>query len=217
MMAGRGRAIVSTGRVQYTAVILAAGCGRRAGGFKPLWTVGDRVVIDIVIASAAAVCSRIRVVGGYAFEKLRAHLKQLGNDRVELVQNEDWARGMFSSVQVGLRGVDMPVFVHPSDVFGVRPSVYVALARAVDSLRGEPVVRPMNGNRTGHPILLMPPVVKAVRDADDGASLRDVLRGFVPKRDVWVDDDSIHRDFDTKAEFEEMAARMSAGKNGGSK
>lgn len=185
----------------FTALILAAGCGRRAGGYKPLWRIDDRVVIDRVVESAASVCSTIRVVGGFDFVSLKTHLDALVEDHVELIENRKWSTGMFSSVQIGLDGVNTPVFVHPADIAGVSASVYQTLADAADMFHGDHVFRPMHRGRVGHPILLMPQAVSLVRQARPDSNLRNVLKSVNPQRDISVEDELILYDFDTPAEF----------------
>jgi CTP:molybdopterin cytidylyltransferase MocA len=199
---------LDTALPEPVAIILAAGAGRRAGGFKPLWPLGDRVVIDAVIGSARSVCALIRVVGGAEFERLEKHLAR-HHPGVELVNNEDWERGgMFSSVRLGVRGLDGPAFVHPCDVPGADARVYRLLEQeyrpGVDD-----AVRPVHRGRGGHPVLLSPEVLTIVRDAPGSATLREALAGF-RRRDVELDDDLACVDFDTRAEYLELAERLAA-------
>jgi molybdenum cofactor cytidylyltransferase len=206
----------SIARTQYASVVLAAGEGRRAGGYKPLWRVDGGVVIDRVIEAAASVCTRIRIVGGHAFDRLRAHVEALENEKIELVYNAQWERGMFSSVQLGLEGVETPVFIHPADVFGVSSRVYARLAAEVRDLHSTPVLRPRFGLRAGHPVLLLPSAVKAVREARGDTILSEVLDRFENKLDVPVDDEFVLEDFDTANEFEVLRKRVRVqGERGG--
>jgi molybdenum cofactor cytidylyltransferase len=195
-------------KTEYTAVILAAGRGLRAGGYKPLWRFDESFVIDRVIEAALSTCSRIRIVGGCEFDGLKAHVDGLGNGKIELVYNKDWERGMFSSIQSGFNGVDTPVFVHPADIFGVSSEVYAALAAQVQDLHSVPVLRPKVGQKVGHPILLMPSVVKAVREAPKNTNLREILLGFHPKHDIQVNDEFVLEDFDTAIEFKRLQDRI---------
>lgn len=197
---------MSDGRL--TALILAAGCGQRAGGYKPLWRIGDRAVVDWVIESAAPVCSTIRVVGGFAFDRLFAHLDARDSDKVELIENHNWKAGMFSSVQLGLNGLNTPVFIHPVDIAGVSALVYRMLARAVDRFQNDLVFRPTYKGRVGHPILLMPQAARMVQQADPDSNLRNVLRCVSPQRVISVQDELILYDFDTPAEFRELETRI---------
>jgi CTP:molybdopterin cytidylyltransferase MocA len=150
----------------------------------------------------------VRVVGGAEFEGLARHLEQQ-HPQVELVRNRDWeSGGMFSSVQLGAAGIDLPTFVHPCDVPGAGAEVYRRLARAFRSGVDE-VVRPVHRGRGGHPVLLAPEVLESVRRAPRSATLRQVLAGR-RRSDVELDDDLACIDFDTRAEYLDLAERLAA-------
>jgi len=199
---------VTRDRSTPTAVILAAGAGRRFGRYKPLVTIGDLTVIERVIGVASAVCPRIRIVGGASFAELEAHLGERF-EQVELVRNEGWETGgMFSSVQLGLDGVEGAAFVHPADIPGPGPAVYRALVAELDAHRSA-VLRPVHGGRPGHPVLLGAETVAAVRAARSDSTLREVLAER-PRRDVAVDDELVLVDFDTPEDFAALARKLDA-------
>lgn len=188
------------------AIVLAAGAGRRAGGFKPLMPLGEVAVIDAVITAARSVCDRVRVVGGAEIERLDEHLARHHRE-VELVRNDDWERGgMFSSVQLGARGLDGPAFVHPCDVPGADARVYLLLAQAYRPGIDD-AVRPVHRGRGGHPVLLSPEVLSAVRDAPGSANLRQVLGGRRVSS-VELDDDLACLDFDTREAYQALRAHL---------
>jgi len=189
----------------FSCVILAAGEGSRAGGYKPLWRIGDGAIIDRVIAAAATVSSEIRVVGGHRFDELRAHIVEAWPG-VRLVFNRSWTQGMFSSVRVGLRGIEQPAFIHPADIPGPGAEVYQALAERFLVQQAD-VTRPVFRGSAGHPVLLSRKAVNAVGNAPSDSSLRDVLRSL-PKIDVEVATDLILRDIDTPEDFEILRERM---------
>lgn len=190
-----------------SAVIIAAGEGRRAGGYKPLWNLGGVVVIDRVIAAAASVCDEIRVVGGSSFEDLERHIGP-AHPGVILVNNADWKEGgMFSSIRCGLEGLDGPAFVHPADIPGVSGEVYRALSSAMIEETAE-VYRPSQGGRPGHPVLLSRSAVGSVMAATADSTLRDVL-ATLGRVDVPVDDELIHFDVDTGEDFDRLALLLS--------
>jgi molybdenum cofactor cytidylyltransferase len=191
--------------VSLSCIILAAGEGRRAGGYKPLMALGRGTVLDRVVAAALAVSSDVRVVGGFGIERLEAHLAQRPWN-VTLVRNASWERGMFSSVQAGLADVGGAAFVHPCDVPGPGPAVYLALLTAFERVSHD-VVRPTFEGRRGHPVLLSAAAVQAVQQADPGSTLRDVLAPL-PCLDVDVGDDLVLRDFDTLPDLEALRARL---------
>ena len=194
---------MNTSHRRPTAVIIAAGEGRRAGGYKPLWDLHGTKVIDHVVDAAATVCERVRVVGGAHFDELEEHMRAC-HPRIELVRNTDWkSGGMFSSVRMGLEGLDRPAFIHPADIPGVGPGVYEVLAGARDP--DHEVFRPRFEDRPGHPILLSEVAVEAALGAPADTTLRHVLSGL-RRKDVPVDDPMIHFDFDTPEDFERLVA-----------
>jgi CTP:molybdopterin cytidylyltransferase MocA len=187
-------------------VILAAGQGSRAGGYKPLWGLGDETVIDRVIKAAASVSRDIRVVGGSNFDELKAHV-EANHPQVVLIENTIWKDGMFSSVQAGVKGLELPTFIHPADIPGPGSRVYRELAEAFARNSTADVVRPTHAGRAGHPILLSVETVRKVQKAQPTSQLRYELKPLV-RLDVPVDDELILRDFDTARDFESLKARL---------
>jgi molybdenum cofactor cytidylyltransferase len=188
----------------FTCIILAAGEGRRAGGYKPLMPLGAGAVVDRVIAAAAKIAD-VRVVGGHGFERLESHLKRCW-PAVTVVHNKLWERGMFSSVQTGLAGVSGAAFIHPADVPGPGSEIYAALAEAYERDPRD-VVRPTFGGRRGHPVLLSSTAVRAVQEAGPEATLREVLAPL-ECAEVPVEDDLVLFDFDTLEELAALRARL---------
>jgi CTP:molybdopterin cytidylyltransferase MocA len=193
---------------KHVCVILAAGEGRRAGGYKPLMTLGEGLVIDRVVDAASEVAGEIRVVGGCDFSRLERHLAQRWPG-ARAVQNAEWSRGMFSSAQAGLAGVTGAAFIHPADVPGPGRAVYRALAAAYEE-DPHAVVRPSCGGRRGHPVLLSPAAVRAVQSGGPDATLREVLAPL-PSAEVAVEDDLVLYDFDTLEELEALRRRLARG------
>ena len=183
----------------FVQVILAAGEGRRAGGYKPLFPLGQGVVIDRVISAGQAVCREIRVVGGSHYPDLERYLKQ-SYPHVQLIRNDRWKTGgMFSSVLLGLTGCVGPAFIHPADIPGPGPEIYQALSIKMRESNGD-VVRPVYQGRGGHPILLSAEAVTAVRSSLPSSNLRAVL-GERVKVDVEVSESSVLFDLDTNEDY----------------
>lgn len=185
----------------FISVVLAAGEGRRARGFKPLFRLDESTTfLDRIIRSAETVCSEVRVVGGAYFDRLQEHVRTF-HPGVLLLRNADWERGgMFSSVQTGLADIASPCFVHPADIPGPSGEVYQILANAWKICKVD-VVRPVHNGRLGHSILISPRTAKDVVCASENAILRDVLRGKT-RVDVPVPDHSILNDYDTIQDLE---------------
>ena len=85
---------------RFGAVILAAGLSTRMQAFKPLLPVDGRPALEGLIETVkAAGLSDITVVTGYNREALIPELARLG---VTEAYNENYEKGMFSSIQAGL-------------------------------------------------------------------------------------------------------------------
>lgn len=84
------------------AVVLAAGYSSRMGAFKPLLPLAEgKTVLDTVLDTAEeAGVRRIIVVTGYRHEEVERHL---AHRHVETAWNADFADGMFTSIQTGIR------------------------------------------------------------------------------------------------------------------
>ena len=175
-------------------IVLAAGLSSRAGVFKMTLDVGGRMLIDRTIDGMACVCDRIIVVGGHRIEDLRAALA--GRSGVSVVLNDDYRKGMYSSVKAGLRHVQSDrFFLMPGDCPYVGGQVYARLLQA-----DAEVVIPTYEGRKGHPILLQRALIAPILADPEQVSLRD----FIESRScalVDVADEGVLRDVDTVADL----------------
>ena len=132
-------------------MLLAAGRSSRAGTFKMEVELAGKPLLVWSLEAMAAVCERVIVVAGFAPEKIRRLVA--GRPGVELVVNENFAAGMLTSVQAGVRLVRAPrFFLLPGDMPLVRAAVYRKLLAAQAE-----IVVPVCRGRRGHPVLLGEP------------------------------------------------------------
>ena len=142
---------------------------------------GRRWVEHQIDAALAAGCGRVVVVLGHDHAEYERALPELGR-RADVVVNPDPDRGPFSSLQAAL-GQIAPLhaaFVLPVDVPAASPDVWAALLQemAGDVQAVVPVLR--GSGRGGHPVLLAPPLVAALRDRPPTSRLDVELRALVP-------------------------------------
>jgi molybdenum cofactor cytidylyltransferase len=84
-------------------IILAAGASTRMGTPKQLLPYRERSFIRHITESAiASVCQPIAVVLGANVERIKPEISQLP---VQIVENQQWAEGMSSSIRVGLEAL----------------------------------------------------------------------------------------------------------------
>jgi molybdenum cofactor cytidylyltransferase len=166
------------------------------GAWKPLLPFGGSTLIETVVAAALQACDRVILVTGHRGGELAALFKDA--PRVHAVENGDWPRGMFSSIQCGARAVRTGrFFVTLGDMPWITPAVYAALW---ESARAEAVF-PVHRGMRGHPVLFGEEVVTAVRESDPAAgSMREIASRFTVQELAWGDD-SILRDVDTMADL----------------
>ena len=94
---------------QIGAIVLAAGSAQRMGRLKQLLPIGDSTMVHHVTSAVVALrLAQVIVVTG---AKAGAVGKALADLPVDIVVNESWAKGMSSSMHVGLRALrpDQPV------------------------------------------------------------------------------------------------------------
>lgn len=84
----------------FAAVILAGGFSSRMGQLKPLMPIGGEIIADHLISTFHACGADVYFVVGYRGDEVKSAIKSQG---VTIVENPDYASGMFSSVQAGAR------------------------------------------------------------------------------------------------------------------
>lgn len=175
-------------------VILAAGYSSRANGFKMEFEIDGKAMLKRCIESLYDVCTRIIVVSGYKHKKIEALVK--GYSKVEVVYNENFNKGMFSSVKKGISNVKSErFFLTPGDYPFINKEVCTKLIEC----NGE-IVIPSFNKRGGHPILLDSSLIKEILIEDDESNLKRFLSN---KHRTYVDveDKGILIDVDTEEEY----------------
>ncbi len=183
-----------------SAVVPAAGAATRFGGDKLVADVQGRALLDWTIGAlldggVGEVIVVVPPANPWA-PKVRA----FGDSRVRVVVNPDPARGMFSSITLGLRAVTgAPAAVLPGDMPFVRGNTVRALFEA--AVRTGGIVVPRYRGRRGHPIVLSDSARAQILEAAD-PTLRDALRRMGdPQIDVDVDDPGVLRDVNVKEDL----------------
>jgi CTP:molybdopterin cytidylyltransferase MocA/SAM-dependent methyltransferase len=156
------------------AVVLAAGAGSRFGGGKLLAPLGGVPILQHVLdAIAAAGMDDVVVVLGADADTIERAIAWRSERRV---RNPDPARGLSSSVQVGLEaaGSDAEAVLL---VLGDQPALREDVIRALLSADGQPpvVVPRFADDRARNPVLLRRSAFGLVREATGDRGLGPVL------------------------------------------
>jgi len=176
-------------------VILAAGYSSRANAFKMELQIDNKTILQRCIESLYDECNQIIVVSGYKNEKINKLVE--GYSKVKVVYNEEFHKGMFSSVKKGIQNVTQKKFLlTPGDYPLISKSV---VKRLVNEER-EIVIPSFNG-KGGHPILLNSSLIKEILDEDEESN----LKAFLSRKKcsyLNIDDMGVLMDVDTIEDYE---------------
>lgn len=188
-------------------IILAAGFSSRAGAFKMELPFGQKKLLEIAVETMKNWCSRIIVVAGYQPERIKTIA--LPYPFVLVAVNNDFQRGMFSSVQEGVRHLEGDAFfMTPGDYPFITPRVYRILTNAMETVSRETdIFIPTFNGRKGHPVLMKKRMVNEILDEPVDSMLKTVINRntFAP---VEVGEEGILIDVDTPEDYEKAKARL---------
>jgi len=188
-------------------VILAAGLSTRAGCPKMELPLGDKTVIQRSVESMAGVVSRVIVVVGCGAERIRQLLAPYG--QAEIVLNDGYRAGMFSSVKAGIAHVQAEsFFLLPGDHPLVRVETYRRLLMA-----GGEIAIPSFRGRRGHPVLVASRLIPEILSEPGESSLREYI-GRVGFTLVDVPDEGVTLDIDTMDDYRSALQRGPGRKEG---
>ena len=188
------------------AVIAAAGLSSRMKDFKPLLALGDSTVIRTTINKyIQAGCSPVIVVTGKNAALLKEHLKDLP---VECVYNPEYETcDMFDSVKLGMEAIKgrcSRFFFSPADIPLVKTDTLIKMINA-----DGPVVKPLFGEKSGHPVLISGELIRPVLEADVPGGLKGALSyalalSGLSEMKLDTDDPGILLDADTPSDYEKI-------------
>jgi molybdenum cofactor cytidylyltransferase len=192
---------------RYAAIILAGGLSTRMKRFKPLLPLGGKTIADRVIELFSNEGIDVFLVAGYRHDDIAAHINK--RDAV-IVYNPDYEKGMFSSVQAGVRRLDPKYdafFVSPVDIPLVSPATVRRLMEAGEENPGK-IVYPVFGGKRGHPTLVPSALAPAILGWEKGGGLKAVLKSRESLAlEIVVADSFILFDIDTPEDYAELLER----------
>lgn len=186
------------------AIVLAAGSARRFGDPKLLLPFGDSTIIGCVIAALEqADLEPIIVVAG---EQIAAITEALKDTRARVICNPLPARGMTSSLRVGV--AELPENVADFLVaLGDQPSLRAGDVRRLLEARrrsGKGIALPTHHGKRGHPVSFDGRYRAEIVALGDSDTLRDLIHAHGDDTlEVDCSSDAVLRDIDTPEEYRE--------------
>ncbi len=126
-------------------IVLAGGFSSRAKTNKMILLYKDKELILHTIETMHSVCDKIIVVTGHYHSDMVSLLS--GYNFIQIVYNENYELGMFSSIKKGVSKTQNDFFIIPGDAPKVLKSTYSEIL----SIK-EGIVVPSYNMRLGHPI-----------------------------------------------------------------
>jgi molybdenum cofactor cytidylyltransferase len=200
-----GMPTVMTDR-RTSAVVLAAGAGRRFGGGKLLATLGGRPVLQHVLDRLArAGLTDVVVVVGRDADRLEAEIAWRTERRV---RNPDPGRGLSSSVQIGIAALDADVD-EALIALGDQPRIPTRAIRALLDAGGassRPILVPVYETDAGrNPVLLRRAAFALVAEIDGDRGLGPVIEAHPDLvHEVPVRGPAANPDIDTRDDLVAM-------------
>jgi molybdenum cofactor cytidylyltransferase len=178
---------------------------------------GDTFLTRIVRTFLDAGVDDVVVVVGHDAEAVVASFAASGLP-ARFVVNRDYDRGQLSSLVAGLGVIDRPgvvaALVTLVDVPLVSPETVRAVVACYRSTHAA-IVRPTNGARHGHPLLIDRALFDVLRTADPAQGAKPIVRAHASAAgDIAVDDEGSFVDIDTRDDYERIIGRAS-GAGGG--
>ena len=177
-------------------IVLAGGFSMRMHENKMHLAVSDKPLIMHTIESLLPFVNKVIVVTGHYDQELRQLIKE--DEKIQIVYNKDYEKGMFSSVLCGVKEVKEDFFIVPGDIPFIHASTYSALLKGT-----KPVRYPSYKGKEGHPLFIS----IELKDALLKESIDSNLRAFRDKQDrevIPVEDENILKDIDTQKDYQEL-------------
>lgn len=192
------------------AVVLAAGRSSRMGRAKALLPLGrDTFLTHIVRTFLEAGVDDVVIVLGHEADAIAASVAASGLP-ARVVVNAQYDLGQLSSLKAGLAVIDKPGVAAMLMTLVDVPLASVSTVRAViDRCRrsAAPIVRPVNGDRHGHPIAIDRALFPILRSADLAAGAKPIVRAHAsPAGDVDVEDEGAFLDIDTPEAYARLVS-----------
>jgi molybdenum cofactor cytidylyltransferase len=162
--------------MKVACLILAAGESKRFGYPKQILPWRDSTILGTVIDEALkASFYKVFVVLGAHFEKITLKLSDI-LQKVEVVNNENWHQGMFSSIKKGLNKIAKENIDYVLIQLGDMPFVTSDIFNKFITLAGnKEFIIATEDNRPAHPYMFFKKYIPLILNSDFKNGMRDLI------------------------------------------
>ncbi|SRR6056297_1458584 len=183
------------------AIVLAAGLSSRTSRYKMTLPLGEKTVIEHTVDTLLEVCDNVIVVAGHKARECEQVLQS--HKGVRIVENPDFRKGMFSSVQCGVKELKSDTFfVLPGDQPMIKRQTLTKLMKTEGN-----IVNPSFKGKKGHPVLFRNDCREGIIEMPEDGILRDFIHSRKANV-VEVEDEGILLDIDTDEDYEYIKKRF---------
>ena len=207
-------------------LLIASGYSGRMARLKALLDIGGVSFITGIVLKLSLVCDKVVVVLGHEKNAMEERLNEelakmsgsesvtlrsaskIAEDKLEIIFNERFDDGMFTSLQTGIDKVrDYSwMLYHFVDQPTVPKSFYYELTEQINENCGW--IHPVYMERSGHPLLISSSLYEIIGNAYPGDNLRNILTPIQESRCLrQCDYPEILDDIDTLEEYNIVKAR----------
>jgi molybdenum cofactor cytidylyltransferase len=190
------------------AIILAAGESQRMGEPKQLLPFGNKTMLECVVdAFDSPKIDQTIVVLGHEADMIGS---RIGSTRAKIVQNPSYAKGMFTSVQAGLRALPREAKVALIALCDQPRLKRATIEKLVENFEYQKhkILVPSIDGRQGHPLLLSARYVKEILAMDEMLTLKHFLANHADDiARLVVEDEGVLVDIDDRATYDRELRR----------
>ncbi|MBK8946051.1 MAG: NTP transferase domain-containing protein [Ignavibacteriae bacterium] len=188
-------------------IIITAGFSSRMGEFKPLLIFNDKSFLQNIIEKLDLICEKIIVVTGFKENEILKHVSKFDvklKSKIEIIRNENYEMGMFTSLQKGLQKINSDwVIYHFVDQPHIPNKFYGEYSNIIDKTNDW--IQPINKGRNGHPIIFNHKVSDIIVNSNQNSNLRNVTASDKINKYFWeCDYQEILTDIDTPNDYEKL-------------
>lgn len=186
-------------------LIISAGLSGRMKRFKPIAIYKGDTFISNIISKLETACDEIIIVAGHQAAELKSEVMKAisGNsDKLKFIQNDDYRKGMFTSLQKGIEVVKKCdwVIYHFVDQPGLPVHFYKEFLSQIDENYNW--IQPAINERKGHPLLLGKDLFETIISESADSNLRELSNNKIFRKKYWeCRYPEIFQDIDTEEEY----------------